>query len=121
MEPYLLSLLTFFFGLFLGHRLTLWRDRRKEFNDIAQPIRDVLLKEIENPTPYSVGPSKIDADRLESVLHFWQRRAFRNCWLTYEKSKQESVYQDPVGQCFYKTTENVVASIDNVLRYTRRK
>ena len=50
MEPNLFSLLTFLLGLFLGHRLTLWRDRRKEFNDIAQPIRDVLLKERENPT-----------------------------------------------------------------------
>lgn len=120
MEPYL-SLLTFFLGLFLGHRLTLGRDRRKEFNEIVQPIRDVLLKERESPTPYSVSPSKIDADRLESVLHCWQRRAFRNSWLAYGKSKQEGVYQDSVGQCFYQTTESVVSSIDKVLRYTRRK
>ena len=45
MEPYLPSLLTFFLGFFIGQRLALTRDSGKEFNEIAQAIRALLLKE----------------------------------------------------------------------------
>lgn len=121
MEPYLLSLFTFFLGLFFGHRLTLWRDRRKEFNDIAQPIRAMLLEEKERPTPYFVGPSEIDADQLESVLSFWQRHRFRNSWNAYRHAKKKSVERDSYGGCLFGNTDEIIQHIEYVLRYTTRK
>lgn len=44
-----MSLLTFFVGLLAGHRLQLARDRRKEFNKAAAPVRAWILKQIESP------------------------------------------------------------------------
>ena len=84
----IVGLITFFLGLFLGHRLSLGRDIHKEFNDIAQPIRESLLKERTNPSPYFTGISEIDADRLESVLHWWQRSRFRNSLNAYHHEKK---------------------------------
>lgn len=120
MNPYLLSFLTFCLGLFLGHRLALWRDRRKEFNEIAQPLREVLLKERDRASPLVKGLGVIEADRLESLLPFWRRRAFRNDWKVYCESKK-STFCDSIGQSYYKNTESIVTHIDNILRYTKRK
>lgn len=120
MSPYLLSFLTFCLGLLLGHRLSLWRDRRKEFNEIAQPLREVLPKERDSASPLAQGLGVIEAGRLESLLPFWRRRAFRNDWKVYCELKK-STGRDSIGQSFYKNTESIVAQIDNVLRHTRRK
>lgn len=120
MEPNILSLLTFCLGLILGHRLTLWRDKRKEFNDISQPLRDILLKERGYTSPNASGIGIIDADTLESVLPFWKRRAFRNSWDAYKQSKNET-WQDSCGQPFYTHPENIILHIDNILSYTRRQ
>lgn len=122
MEPYLISLFTFFLGLFLGHRLALGRDRRKEFNDIAQPIRAVLLKERENPTPYARGPSEIEADLLESAMPFWKRGGFSKALAAYRNAKKKNIVQEAMyGTCSFANTDEIIQHIDYVLHYTTRK
>jgi hypothetical protein len=122
MEPYLLSLFTFFLGLFFGHRLTLWRDQRKEFNDITQPIRAALLKERTNPIPYTAGPSEIDADLLESALPIWKRRGFRKALDAYHQAKKKNIVQEKTyGTCSFANTEEIIQHINYVLHYTTRK
>ena len=39
---YMLSLLTFFMGLMIGHRLALGRDKRKEFNEKATELNSKI-------------------------------------------------------------------------------
>jgi hypothetical protein len=41
------SAVTFFAGLLLGNHLSLFRDRRKEFNGIAVPITIALLRQVD--------------------------------------------------------------------------
>lgn len=120
MDPSFLSLLTFCLGLLVGHRLTLSREKRKEFNEIAQALREILLKERSGPSPNSAGIGKIDADHLESAMPTWKRSSFRKTWEAYRKSKEET-FQDSVGQPFYKNPENIISHIDNVLNYTKRQ
>ncbi|MBX7228460.1 MAG: hypothetical protein K1X48_02490 [Burkholderiaceae bacterium] len=119
-QSVIVGIITFCLGVIFGHRLTLWRDKRKEFNEIAQPIRETLLKEREIRSPIASGIGAIDADRLEFAMPFWRRCGFRKAWESYQNSKKET-YQDSVGQSFYKTPENIALHIDNVLRYTKRQ
>ena len=60
LNPLLMSALGFLIGLVLGHWLTLGRDRRKEFNEIATPIRSWLLDELNKPSPPPEVPGRAD-------------------------------------------------------------
>jgi hypothetical protein len=53
------GLVTGLIGLLIGNRMAIGRDRRKEFNSFIEPIRILLLRERERPTPYSTIPDKI--------------------------------------------------------------
>jgi hypothetical protein len=82
-SPYytvLIGLLTFFLGLLVGHRLSLGRDRRKEFNDVAKRLRIAWSETYTN-----------DADDLvvfENTMGYWQRRHFRKAWATYQAERK---------------------------------
>ena len=120
----LAHLITFCLGLivgYYGHYLALKRDRRKEFNEISQPIREFLLNERINPSPHgTIG--KVDADRLESVLHFWQRRAFRKSLNAYHQAKKDSLIQDPIyGSYSLGKIDAIIMHIEHLLRYTIRR
>ena len=106
-------------GIF-GHRLSLRRDRRKEFNEIAEPIRELLLKERRDRSPYVRGLTKIKVDQLESVLPWWSKRRFRTIWNAYQKSK-EQLAVDPVGGRSYRSFDEIAVHIDRLLRYTKRQ
>ena len=63
MEQYLISLLTFCLGTLVGHRLPLWRERRKEFNEIAIPIRITLTKQIREMETGQFPRSQVNGDQ----------------------------------------------------------
>jgi len=58
MEAALVSLLTFFLGLILGHWLAIVRDKRKEFNKAVTPVRNWLLRAKDSPNPSTRWPSE---------------------------------------------------------------
>ena len=41
--------ISFVLGLFIGHKTALWRDKRKEFNDLAKPIKVALELNLNKP------------------------------------------------------------------------
>lgn len=96
-----LSTLTFFLGLWLGHRLELGRERRQDFNAAARPVRVSLRAEIERHTPYR---RTVDADELDHfVQHLsrFERLRFERTLLRYEEAKQAGRTQDSLGQAHY--------------------
>jgi len=93
-------------GIFV-HRLTLRRDRRKEFNDIAQPIRELLLKERNARRPNACGLTESKVDQLESVLPWWRKRSLRSTWNAYRTSK-EQVIASPMGDLSYTNFDEVI-------------
>jgi hypothetical protein len=75
-------------GGFLAHRLNLWRDKRKEFNEIAQPIRELLLQKRNAYSPNTLGLTAVKADQLEAVLPWWRRHDFHSTFNAYKRYKE---------------------------------
>lgn len=78
------SLITFSLGLYLGHKTAMWRDKRREFNEVAEPLLayfeqvkwesdnklnySTALMPIENVGKVSRRLSKKKAIELEEII-----------------------------------------------------
>ena len=111
-----LALLTFLIGLLVGHRTALWRDRRKEFNDAAAPVRSYLLAESKEPSPYRQWPSADELDLFEQCLG-WQRRGFRKAWC-YQQQVRDEQTQDGAGFTSFKEPGKIGQAVKRCLGYT---
>lgn len=98
MATILTSAFTFLLGLVLGHRLAISRDKRKEFNDAAAPIRGWFLGAKDSPNPYTRWPSEQELDRFLHYLWPWQRTTFQKRLASYKALHQARQVQDAAGQ-----------------------
>lgn len=117
----LLPLLTFFLGVLLGHRTALWRDRRQEFNDAADPVRAWLVAEIAGPSAYRAPPGLSEMDTFVQCLHWWQRRGFDRAWKRQEEERTKAESRDAVGQAHYADSTAIVAALKDCLPFTDRR
>lgn len=114
------SFLTGLLGLLIGNRLAIGRDRRKEFNALADPIRILLLREKERPNLSGAAPNKVDLAVLRERLPFWKRRRFDRALENYQKSKgEENLERDQYGSVSYKDQFLIIHGIDALLRIIR--
>ena len=72
---YKFSLLTFFLGLFLGHRFTLQRDKRKEFNAASQPLREKVFDYLESGRRDRLPTSK-ELKLFASYVNLFKRKRY---------------------------------------------
>ena len=114
----LVSLLTFLLGLILGHWLAVGRDKRKEFNEAAAPIRGWLLRAKESPDPYTRWPSEQEFDRFVQCLSPWQRKAFHRHLGSYKELHQSQQLQDSVGQVTYHSDTEIRRELNELFKYT---
>ncbi len=121
MEPYLFSLFTFFAGLWLGNRLAIGRDRRKEFNEAAHPIRCWLLGESQSPSPYTERPSAMQIDMFMSYLPAWKRIGFRRRYERQDRERKKAEAQDSMGSVFFKEEKRIMDAVNGCLKYTKRE
>ena len=117
----LLNLITFLAGLLVGNRLAIGRDKRKEFNEAAQPIRAWLLSEVEQPSPYSPRPNVVQIDAFVSYLPFWKRSGFREAYKRQDCARQDAMEQNSIGGVSYKDDNHIKEWLNTLLRYTERR
>lgn len=121
MNSVLISLLTFLLGLLVGNRLAIDRDKRKEFNEAAQPIRAWLLNEVVHPSPYMHRPNVVQIDTFVSCLPFWKRRSFRKVYKRQDCARQDAVEKDSMGSIFYKDDSYIKECLNALLPYTEKR
>jgi hypothetical protein len=120
LQSVLASFLTFLLGLLIGHRFGLQRDKRKEFNEAARPIRDFLIEEVSKPNAYRKFPSRSELDAFAQCLPGRRRRAFQTSWRSLLEA-WEQVETDAWGGREVKDPEPIRRAAEQCLRYTKRK
>jgi len=109
-------------GFLIVNRLVIGRDKRREFNEIIEPIRTILTREINNPSPYTTGLNKIDIFNLRKALPFWKRRRFDNAIKKYEQSKSDNnIERNEYGEVSFKNTEIVIHAANKLLKFAKKR
>jgi len=125
------GVVTFFIGLWGGNHFALGRDRRKEFNDAAETMCEILNKEHKFPTP----GSNLDFSTFKRFLGKRELHCFNLAVKEYEKVKEEQKDKlySPLDFCIgdegrfvnpaklYQDSSAIKAAIDNLLKFTLRK
>lgn len=113
-----LPLLTFLLGVLLGHRTALWRDRRKEFNDAAEPVRAYLIAEAASPSAYRHWPDIHEMDAFTMRLGWLDRRRFAVCWAAQQRAREDQE-RNSNGQANYAEPDAIRAAVLACLPFTR--
>lgn len=104
---------------FLGHRFTLGRDKRADFNRAAAPIRAWLIQERARPTVFRTRPSRLQLQALEARLTWWDRLRFRRAWQELLTAYDATVRQDPETGEPVLDDAVIKAGLERCLRYTQ--
>lgn len=121
MDPILVGLFTFAAGLFLGHRLSLGREKRKEFNEAIQPVRTFFLAESESPSARRKRPSQAEFDLLLQVMFPWHRRGLRSALEAFYNAKRSAEVRNELGEVLYSDTTAIKEAAHRVLSCTKRR
>ncbi|MEZ9551221.1 hypothetical protein AB4347_00010 [Vibrio breoganii] len=124
---YRFSLLTFFLGLFLGHRFALGRDKRKEFNSVAKEFDSKLYDYLESDNS-SYLPNIKSLELFAPQIDWVKRSHYLSCVkqlsdsLESDKNAWEVINPDS-GEC--RLDKNYVSGtktvVTNLRKYMRRK
>lgn len=112
----LLAIAAALFGVLANHRLSLHREQRKEFNELAAPIREKLVNEASSLAPYVSGVSLEEWTILGHYLKNADRIASSAAFSEYWAAKGAR-RNDAYGQVYYEDPERLKACIDRLLRY----
>ena len=110
------SLLTFLLGLLVGHRLSLGRDRRKEFNELSRETYRTLIHYINTRR---IDKVSVDAAILAPYFSFLARSRFICAVEKYNSAEDGSEYDTNTGAVTSneECTDNIVKQARNVAKF----
>lgn len=121
----LIAALWTLFGIFIGaagsHWLSLSRDRRKEFNEVSDPIR-VALKNEKQAT--YIHYSNLDSDGISKLADMIGGKAGADLTAAvdrYREARTQWVVRDEFGQAGYSQTAHIEQAIDDILKHLKRR
>lgn len=121
----IINIVLFFTGLFLGNGLAIGRDKRKEFNEIADKVHLDLKREADkllNSNVITTGLTDVEIEKLRRRISFFKRKGFDLAIAKYKEVKSSSdKKKSPSGQVLYVETEDVIEAIRALQKYTSRR
>ncbi|MBI0429670.1 hypothetical protein [Pectobacterium parmentieri] len=122
-----ISIVTFIAGMFVGHWLSLGRDKRKEFNAVSDPIRMALLEQIDLVNDGYFPDQlikKSDVNKIVAVAGVRSSRKIISAFNDYKISADESGSNDRYGKFTYKSQysiNNLIKSMRKLINQTKRR
>lgn len=122
---FFVEILLLLVGFILGSWFEIWRDKRKEFNEIADVVNQTLNRELESlktANGVTKGPSDADFEKLRRRLYWFNRRGFEKVLKNYQANKSSENWDyNELNEPYYKDTEKIISSINTLLSYTKRR
>ena len=122
---YIIPFITLFIGGLIGNRLALGRDRRKEYNEVADPIYELLEKQrllaLAGKYPQSMNNTN-EATFIEIKRHIpaYKAKGLSLAIQTYMSAPEKSGYWE-TGRFYFNKPEITVAAIESLQKYVPRK
>jgi hypothetical protein len=107
-------------GYIVSNRLAIGRDKRKEFNDLINPIRRELLGITNNPRSNLTGAWMITFSLIREKLPRWKRRSFDRAIENYRESKSyKNRESDGMGGFLDGDNSAIVHAANDILKYLK--
>lgn len=119
------AVFSFFLGTWLGHYLARARDKRKEFNTIADPLFLKLDKFLEDCSGGIRDMPNINKDEFRALrLHLTKRKCVNyNAAVDdfFQALKANELYEDDWIFPILKDPDNMIPKINNLLRFIKHR
>ena len=119
--PELFGVLMFCCGALTSHWLAIGRDKRKEFNEIADKIILQWADQAADPTPYRTVLTD-DATLLRRHFSHWKRKKYEQVLDEYETAHGDSNQVELPGKVWeYKDKQRVANAVLAVVKLLKRQ
>lgn len=111
-------------GFFIGHYLSIGRDRRNDFNKIAVPINIKLQGQIESLESNHFVDSFVSDDEFKELgLYFSKRKLkkYKTDLKEYKKIITDSFGRGPQGKYLVKNLTSYIEKSYKMLSYAKKK
>lgn len=97
---YIIPLLTLLIGVFIGNRLALGRDKRKEYNNAIYPLREKLMHQIDELSSqrYADGVNSEEIIKLKSILGKNNTKKISSIYKKYSEARSQAGTSDKYHQ-----------------------
>lgn len=108
-------------GLWIGHHLSLNRDRRKEFNDLADPTRNQLRRELHDTRYGAIWTNQGALSTLGDMLSRGERGGFNTAVTAYREAREQHTTTNSLGERSFTRTDHVAKAIHGLLAELERR
>lgn len=121
-HPDMTHILCVLIGAFIGHRFTLWRDFRNDFNSAADDLFSKLAADLGDIDicPGFLNTGMVDLAQFWRRLRWWQRGRFGRA-VEHFKQVCENVKSDQAGQVHFVDKEKVYKALEVLVGFTNRR
>ena len=103
----------------IGYRLGIHSERRKEYNELADPLFAKVNATVSEAAGHTFGISDLEIVQIRRRMSLPQRLRFDAAIAAYKEAAETTV--DPVGQVFFTNVDAVNDSLKRIAKVLYRK